>query len=406
MSTRARVAMVTALMSAMAVIGCGGGGGSTIALGSILSQTGQLATIGQEELQAAQMAVDEINGAGGVLGSSLKLVNQDDRSDSTMAAAAATTLVTIDHVPAIIGAIASGSTIPASMVSSAAKVVMVSGASTSPQITGMSPYLFRTCPSDALQGQLIAKRASAKGLKRVAITFVPGPYGSVLSDEFDTNFTKLGGTVTFKQMYTPGQTSYMALLTQIYATNPEAILMVAYPIDGAQIVKDYNSAFSSKQTAWFFTDATEDSSFVQAVGVNNFTFVHEGTGSSAPAGAAYSTYAAAFNTKYARMADPGTFSANVYDATYIVALAIQQAGKADGPSIQAAMRTVSDPPGMTVGPGGWAAALAALKSGTKVNYDGASGAVDLDANGDVVAPYDIWKVQGGQITVVEKSVSP
>ena len=79
MGTRTgRVAMVTALVSAM---GCGGGG-STISLGTILSQTGQLATIGQEELQAAQLAVDEINVAGGVLGSSLKIINRDDHSDS------------------------------------------------------------------------------------------------------------------------------------------------------------------------------------------------------------------------------------------------------------------------------------------------------------------------------------
>jgi branched-chain amino acid transport system substrate-binding protein len=207
-------------------------------------------------------------------------------------------------------------------------------------------------------------------------------------------------------MYTEAQPSYMALLTSIYATTPQAILMVAYPVDGAQIIKDYNSAFSSKQTMWFFTDATEDPSFVQAIGATNFTFMHEGTGSSAPSGPAYSAYAAAFNTKYGRKADPGTFSANVYDATYIVALASQQAGQATGPAIQGAMRTVSDPPGTSIGPGQWATALSTLQSGGDVNYEGASGAVDLDANGDVVAPYDIWQVQNGAITVVEKSVSP
>jgi branched-chain amino acid transport system substrate-binding protein len=393
------------LAVAMVAAGCGGGG-STITLGAIFSQTGALATIGQDQLQAAQLAVDEINGAGGVLGSTLVLNNQDDHSDANMAATAATTLVNVDHVPAIVGAIASGSTIAASMVASPARVVIVSGSSTSPQITGLSPYLFRTCPSDALQGKLIAERAYAKGLRHVAVTFVPGPYGTGLSDEFATDFMALGGTVTFKQMYTTGQASYMTLLTQIYATNPEAILLVAYPVDGAQIVKDYNSAFSSKQTVWFFTDATEDPSFVQTVGAANFTFMHEGTGSSAPTGPAYTAYANAFNVKYARKADPGTFAANVYDATYLVALAIQQAGQAQGPAIQAAMRTVADPPGTTIGPGGWATALAAIKAGTKVNYEGASGPVDLDGNGDVVAPYDIWKVSGGQITVVEKSVSP
>jgi branched-chain amino acid transport system substrate-binding protein len=394
-------------MFCFASAGCGGGNGSKITIGAIMSQTGSLGTIGQQELQAAQLAVDEINAAGGLLGgSSLELLNVDDKSDPMGATDAATTLVNTNHVPAIVGAIASGSTIPASKVASPANVVMISGASTSPQITGMSPFLFRTCPSDALQGQLIATRAKAQGLTRVAVSYVPGPYGMGLADTFATYFTALGGTVTFNEAYTEGQASYMSLLTSIYATTPEAILLVAYPVDGSQIVKDYNSAFSSKQTMWFFTDATEDVSFVQGVGAANFTFKHEGTGSSAPSGPAYSAYAAAFNNKYGHEPDPGAFAANVYDATYLVALAIQQADKADGPAIQAAMRAVADSPGTAIGPGQWAAALAAIKVGGKVNYEGASGPVDIDANGDVVAPYDIWKVSGGTLTVTEMSVSP
>ena len=388
-------------------IGCGGKQADTVTIGAIMSQTGSLATIGQEELQAAQLAVDEINAAGGVLGGSrLALINADDKSDPAGATAAATTLVASDHVPAIVGAIASGSTIPASMVSSPANVVMISDTSTSPQITGMSPFLFRTCPSDALQGKLIAKRAMAEGLTSVAITYVPGPYGSGLADTFASSFTALGGTVTYQQMYTEGQPSYAGLLGAIYATNPQAILLIAYPVDGAQIIKDYNSAFASKQTTWFFTDAIEDPSFVQAVGANNFTFKHEGTGSSQPSGPAYSAYAAAYNATYGRAPDPGTFSANVYDATYLVALAIEQAGKADGSAIAAALRGVADSPGTTVGPGQWAAALAAIHAGSDVDYDGASGPVDVDGSGDVIAPYDIWKVEGGAITTTEKSVSP
>jgi ABC-type branched-subunit amino acid transport system substrate-binding protein len=387
-------------------VGCSGSGGSKITIGAIMSQTGTLATIGQQELQAAQLAVNEINNAGGVLGSKLELVNVDDRSDPLGASAAATTLVTSDHVPAIVGAIASGSTIPAAMVTAPANVVLISGASTSPAISGMSPYVFRTCPSDALQGQLIAKRARAANLTRVAVTYVPGPYGEGLSNSFATNFTNLGGTVTFQQMYAEGQSSYSSLLTSIYATNPEAVLLVAYPIDGAQIIKDYNSAFSSQQTTWFFTDATEDPSFVQAIGPNNFTFNHEGTGSAAPSGSAYSAYAAAFAAAYGAPPLPGTFSANVYDATYLVALSIEKAAKADGAAIAASMRSVSNPPGTTVGPGQWATALSALTVGGEVNYEGASGSVDVNDSGDVIAPYDIWKVQGGTITVTEMSVSP
>jgi ABC-type branched-subunit amino acid transport system substrate-binding protein len=391
---------------------CGGSSGSTtiITLGGILSQTGSLATIGQEELQAAQLAIDEINGAGGVLGNSLSLSNIDDGSDPMRAATSATTLVA-DKVPAILGAIASGSTIPAAGVTIPAGVVLMSGASTSPAISSLSDNdtVFRTCPSDSLQGSLLAKRAKAKGMASVAVVFIPGPYGQGLSQAFVQNFTQAGGQVPFNQMYSENQQSYMTLLQQVYASTPapDAILLVAYPVDGAQIVKDYNSAFASKQTFWFFTDATEDPSFVSAVGGSNFTFQHEGTGSPTPNTPPYMAYQSAFLAKYGVAADPGTFSPNVYDATYLIALAMQAGGASDANTIKTNLRGVFDPGNTMVGPGQWATALTTLKSGGKVSYQASSGSVGFDANGDPqTAPYGIWKVSGGTISVVEASVSP
>jgi len=396
---------------ALLLAACGSPAPTGITLGAILSQTGALSTIGQEELQAAQMAVDEINAAGGVLGQKVSILNEDDGSDKTRAPVVASDLALVQKVPAILGAIASGSTIAASTVTIPAGTILISGASTSPAITSLADddTVFRTCPSDALQGALLAQRAKQKGLASVAVVYIPGPYGQGLADAFVSNFSQGGGMVPFKQMYTEGQQSYMSLLTQIYASTPapQAVLLVAYPVDGAQIIKDYNSAFASKQTFWFFTDATEDPSFVSAVGPSNFTFQHEGTGPGTPATPAYTTYANAFNAKYGRKADPGTFSLNVYDATYLLALAMQAGGKADSATIKANLRTVANPPGMMVGPGEWATALAALKSGGKINYEGASGPVDLNMYGEpTTAPYDIWKVQGGTITVVEPAVSP
>jgi branched-chain amino acid transport system substrate-binding protein len=214
--------------------------------------------------------------------------------------------------------------------------------------------------------------------------------------------------VPFKQMYTEAQQSYASLLTAIYAATPapQAILLIGYPVDSAQIIKDYNSAFASNQTFWFFTDATEDPSFVSAVGGSNFTFQHEGTGSSTPSTPAFSAYASAFQAKYGKPADPGTFSPNVYDAAYLVAGAMQLGGKADAATIKNNIRAVANPPGMTVGPGQWAQMRAALAAGTDVNYEGASGSVDLDSNGETTAPYDIWKVSGGTITIIESGVNP
>src|SRR5437868_5866669 len=137
----------------LGVAGCGGSSKSTITIGALLSQTGSLATIGQEELQAAQLAIDEINAGGGVLDGQLVLTNSDHGSDSTRTPAAATDLITNKKPIAILGGIASGSTVAASGVTIPAGVVLISGASTSPaltQIESTSGLVFRTCPSDAL----------------------------------------------------------------------------------------------------------------------------------------------------------------------------------------------------------------------------------------------------------------
>jgi branched-chain amino acid transport system substrate-binding protein len=402
--------MKKVVVLALWLTACGGSNKPTITIGALLSQTGALAAIGQEEFQAAQMAVDEINAGGGVLGSDLTLVNADDGSDSTRAASAAMSLISGSKVQAILGGLGSGSTINASTVTIPADTVLISGSSTSPAITTLNDNgtVFRTCASDALQGELLAKRARAKGFDSVAVIWIPGPYGQGLSQQFVDSFTQAGGTVSFNQMYTEGQQSYASLLTSVYAATPapQAILLVAYAVDGSQIIKDYNSAFAAKQTFWFFTDGLEDPTFVGSVGASNFSFQHEGTGPSTPDTPAYASYASSFMAKYGRKADPGTFSPNVYDATYLLALAMEVGGASDGATIKTHLQAVASPPGMTIGPGQWAQARAALTGGGDVDYAGASGAVDLDDNGEPVAPYDIWKVSNDAITVVEPSVSP
>jgi ABC-type branched-subunit amino acid transport system substrate-binding protein len=391
------------LVCLMSAVACHGGT-STLTIGAMLSQTGTVGSAGLDHLLAVQLAVDEINAAGGVLGHTLAVVNEDDHSDETRAAAAVQALIDGQHVPAIIGGISSGSTLRAAMVTVPRQVVLASGASTSTLLTGLSPYFFRTCPSDALQGQLLAKRAVAKGFMRVAIAFVPSAYGMGLSDAFSADFAQLGGTVTVALMMPLNQSSYRTLLQQIFATNPDAVLLVNYAVDATQIIRDYVSAYALQQTFWFFTDSTQDSSFVAGVGASNFGFPHEGTGSATPSGPAYDRLASAFQARYGKL--PEGFSPHHYDATYLVALSMQEAGKSDGPSLQSHIRRVADPPGIVFGPGDWAAARAAIQAGSKVNYEGASGSVDVDGNGDVIAPYDIWQVQGGQIVPIAHSVMP
>jgi branched-chain amino acid transport system substrate-binding protein len=391
-------------MLAMLCAACSSGR-PPLEIGAIISRTGMIGTHGLNHLQAIELAADEINAAGGVLGKSIEVANQDDQSTAAGATAAAHELVDNRHVPAILGAITSDASAAAQAVAAPHQVVLISGGATAPGLSDL-PYFFRTCPADDLQGALLAERAWMHPLahQRVAVTFDPGVYGSALAAVFVSHYEAMGGMVSFNQAFSPGLASYLDWLRQIYATNPDAILLVAYARDAAQFIRDYNSAFLGKETFWFFTDSSNDSSFVQGVGASNFTFQHEGTVPAGPSGPMYQSFATAFQTRYSQM--PEGSSPQFYDATYLLALAIEQAGRVDGAAIANSLRTVADPPGIVVGPGQWSQAQAALRAGSKVNYDGVSGPVDLDAHGGVVGPYDIWQIVDGQITVVQRSVSP
>jgi ABC-type branched-subunit amino acid transport system substrate-binding protein len=255
-----------------------------------------------------------------------------------------------------------------------------------------------------LQGQLLAKRAAGRSLARMAVLHAPGSYGEGLSDSFIRHFTALGGSVTIDAVVEYGQSSYSELLRSAFATNPDGVLLVAYAVEAAQVVRDYNSAFSFLPVTWFFTDSSQDSSFVQVVGGTNFTFMHEGTGTPMPNDPAYNAFSDAFVRRYGRM--PEGYSPNYYDATYLAALAMAAAGSSDGPAVQARLRDVANPGGLVVGPQQWAQAHAALVAGMDVNYEGASGSVDINANGDVPGDYGIWQVQNGSIVEIERAVSP
>jgi ABC-type branched-subunit amino acid transport system substrate-binding protein len=228
-------------------------------------------------------------------------------------------------------------------------------------VIGRVEYI-RTCASDANQGKLIAQRARAKSFTRVAIIHEPEAYGVGLADAFATSYATGGAMVTSKTAYVPGQTSYTTLLTTVLADNPQAILLIAYPDEGVQIIKNYNNAFAARGIFWFFTDALEDEAFIDGVGAANFGFMHEGTGPAPPTGAAYDTFKTAFKARFGKDPNPGTFSPHFYDGVYLVALSIAAAGKSDGTSIRDAMTSVSKM-GTKYSPSQYATAVADSQGG-------------------------------------------
>lgn len=385
--------------------------GQTIKVGVLYAQTGSNSSVGTVNIDTVALAIEQINKAGGVLnGTMLEPVLADTKSTVDGAKEAATTLAAA-NVPIVFGDWSSARTQQAIRIFKDAKIVEIAVA-TSPAI-GMPAepddgYFFRTAPSDAYQTKLLARRAKEKGFTKVAILHIPGAYGQGLADAFNTAFVAQGGTVTKNLEYVEEQTSYVSYLNQVFADPVEAIALFGYSADAATILKDYNTQFSTKGVTWYFTDAVEEQAFVTGVGTanSNWAFQHEGSGQASPKGANFDAFVSAFKTKYARDPEIGTSCANVFDSVFVGAMAIEAAGKAEGTAIRDALTKVAAAPGDKFSHTQFKDAIAAIKAGKDVDYDGVTGTIDFDSTGEVLAPYHLWKVQDGKIQITVESIDP
>ncbi|HET6520187.1 MAG TPA: ABC transporter substrate-binding protein, partial [Geminicoccaceae bacterium] len=310
---------------------------------------------------------------------------------------AAQRLVNVDGVVGIVGALSSGVTIPiATTVSASAGVPQISTASTSPVITDLEDngFLFRTTPNDALQGAVLADVVSGQGIERVAVVYVNNDYGVGLADAFAESF---GGEVTARVAYEERQASYRGELSQAAQGDPEALVMIAYPGDGIPMLRQaLEEGFFQR---FVLTDGMKANEVVEAIGGPL-----DGTFGTAPSGDPDSEAARLFREKYEGRyggLPPQPFIDSAYDATILLALAIEKAGSTEGEAIRDALREVANPPGETVLPGEFAKAKELLAAGQDVNYEGAAGSQDFDEAGDVPGTYSHWAVKDGQIVEVE-----
>ncbi len=405
MSSKSIVAVVGMAMGAMA---CSGKTAVTpVTLGAIFSQTGSIAVVGPGQLLAVQQALSEINDAGGVLGAPLVVNIQDDQSTADGGFAAATLLVKAG-VPAIIGGDSDSSMQAILSVTVPANVITISDVASSTTIANPATdngTVFATAADKVVEGTILAERAfTAHGFKKAAILQVALGVPQATASGFNTKFTNLGGMITDNITITSGLSSYASVLTQVYADGPpDCILLATYTPDAIQVIADYNANFSSKNTTWLFLPTVNNPNFFTGVGSSQFPPNNEGidTGS----GPGFTAFDTAFKALFPTQ-DPGIEEPGTYDDVYTLALAIQAGGKADSQTIKTNLRTVADPPGLAVGPGDWAKALAALQSGKKINYEGAGSACDFDQNGEAVAPYLIWSYTGGQEVTLVPAITP
>jgi branched-chain amino acid transport system substrate-binding protein len=369
----------------------------TVTLGSLSAVTGPIAGLVEPIVAAEQFAVDQINEQGGILGgATLELVVADGQCDPTAAVDAAQKLVHVDRVSAIVGGICSGETIAAAeAVAIPAGVVMVSPASTSPAITDLddNDLVFRTTPSDAYQGVVLAEISHDLGYERVALTYTNDDYNAGLGEVFRQAFTELGGEVVSEQMHEPGQASYRSELSSLASGDPEALVIFAY-YDGAGITMMRQSLEQGLFDKFVGADGMVHADVVSQLGADMLRGnVHFTTSAQDVDASQFQAFAEAMQ-EHGIDADPaGPYISRGYDAAWLLALAIEHAGSDDREGISESLRAVATSPGEIVGPGEWERAVQLLADGQDIQYIGAAGAHEFDENGDVSGLYSINTIE-------------
>jgi branched-chain amino acid transport system substrate-binding protein len=369
-----------------------------------MALTGSLGVLGQAIAQGAQLAVSDLNAAGGVDGCTVKLALSDDQTQANVGVDAAKKLVDVQHVPAIVGALSSGiTTAILTSVTAPGNVILISPASTSPTLTDLGKqgktggYFFRTAPSDALQGVAMAKEALDGGVKKVSVLYLNNAYGQGLAEQFSAAYKKLGGTISQSVVYNPDQPSYRSEVTKALQGGPQGLLLIGYPGDGTTIAREW-VASGGPQT-WLLPDGLEDQHFVNDVGPQYFKTVY-GTAPGTSDTPSLATFRSEFKAKFGALPTQA-YITNAYDATIIVGLAMEYAKTTtDTAAIRDAIRKVTDPNGQKVyaGVSELEAAHGLMKLGTTVQYIGATGPLQFDQYGDVAGPYVTWTVKGNTVT--------
>ena len=372
-------------------------------IGVLMPFSGDLSDFGQPMFNAVELAVNQINEAGGVNGQPIEIVRGDSATSPQQSVEEARRLVEIEGVSAIIGPAGSGTTLQVvEGVTGSAGILQFSGSATSPALTiaNDNDFFFRTPISDAAQGVVMAQKAIDEGYTTACTMYVNNAYGQGLSEVFTAEFESLGGTVTGEVPHEQQQASYASELSVCAEGGPELLVAISYPESLRVYVRE--ALEGGEITNFLFSDGGRSPELFAELGWENF----EGMFGTSP-GSQETEAGAAFDVAYEEAygeVPSVPFLREKYDAAFLVALSAQVAGSSDPAAMRDALRDIANAPGTEVGPGveGWEAAVSALDSGEDINYEGATGSVELDDAGDVATgTIVIWQVTGEEVVVQE-----
>lgn len=379
--------------------GDGDGDGRTIKLGILLPETGDLGQLGGPMINAGELAVKVVNDADIPFEVDARV--EDTQTQQSAGISAANTLINAGY-PGVVGPASSGINLPVSkQVFIPNEVVGISPSSTALSVTNLddNDYIYRTAPSDALQGQVLGQIADEElGVDTAATMYVNNDYGQQLSGAFVDAFEEAGGTVQNEVSFEKEQSSYTSRLQQAVGDDPGVVVVIGYPASGVQLFKDYYADYDANRPM-LVTDGMKESTLPEQVG-HDMTNV--GGSSPLAAGPARDAFNAAFEEEYGN--EPGVFTSHTFDAAAVTMLANAAAGENDGPAVRDEMENVANPGGTEVTPDNLAEGIEMAANGDEIQYSGASSSVDFDENGDMTAvTYEYFQFQeGGGVETVQE----
>ena len=389
-------------------------GADSIVLGAMLPFTASAAdggTVvdprGQARTNTIQLAIDEINQRNGVNSHSFNVVVCDTSGSGDIAKQIATFLIKTYSVPAIISE-GSQETISAASVTVAQGVLLLSASATSPEITGMvkkragdpAPLVWRVAPSDAIQGAVIANvlKADVPVPTKVAVMEVDDPYGQGLAQVFQTQYGATSPTQAFIFSKDADPTNQVGQADKA-SPPPTMTLVIGYPNDVGNILNAVPATTNMKNSKWFFTDSAKSATvFAQVKDTSFFKGGVRGTAPASLSGPAFDDFRSRYQSKFSADPNNTSFTAQNYDAAYLLALAAAWAATSNGSQpingarMGEGLTHVSTGEAHILEPTDFAAARDALEAGKDIDITGASGSLDFDpAVGEAPSKIELWQ---------------
>jgi branched-chain amino acid transport system substrate-binding protein len=342
--------------------------GKPARVGAVVSRTGPASSYGDQVVKGFDLAVEQINAAGGVRGRKLELVYRDDSTNPEIGLAALRQLVEHERVTAVLGAVSSAVTLRLAPYCEQHRIVLISPSASAPLLTEAGEYIFRTYPSDVLEGASMADFARDLGLDRVAVLAVDNAYGESLARVFSERLRASGGSIVASLTFPEGDTAAIAdAVAALPGLAPRGLYIPAYVDDLATALKRLRET-SLRPIVLGASSAAPELLRAAGAAAENVVFPMTSFDPSADS-AGVRAFATAFAARYA--AEPDVYAAHAYDAVRLLALAADRAASWDADEIKNELLRID-------------------------NYDGAAGPLAFDRKGDVVQYPRLYVVRGGQ----------